>query len=487
MSRKLCVFLSCVVLAVFIASCKDSAPTDSNTAEPSSNTNTASATEASEISDELPGYDFSGKTFTVISRTIPNSNVNQIVSDGEAAEVIDDAVYRRNLEISERFNVNIEALLYEEQEYEQPFKSSIMAGDNSFQLAVMHIINSGVYATGGLLTDWNKIPNINLEKPWWNQTIIKNMQIGGKLFLAQNDIPTYTVINNNHAMFFNKNLLKEYNIPDIYNTVREGKWTLDLLSQYVKLATKDMDGNGVMDDSDRWGLIASTGSTSAFLPSCSQPIMLTNEEGLPELAINTSRTVTIVEKVYDICISSGNTLLKPIAEEDNLCLLFRDGKSLFYNGFISNCTTLRDMEDEYGIIPLPKFDENQDQYYTQIQGNSDLVGVPVSVPEEDFEFVGTITEALSAESYKTVRPAIYEAALKTKFLRDVDSEEMLDIITKNIQIDFGFVYHNWKGYAFTVWELMDAKSKDFASYYDRKEAEAQKNYSEVINQLISIE
>lgn len=179
--------------------------------------------------------------------------------------------------------------------------------------------------------------------------------------------------------------------------------------------------------------------------------------------------------------------MKPIAEEDNLCLLFRDGKSLFYNGFIGNCTTLRDMEEEYGVIPLPKFDEEQEQYYTQIQGNSDLVGVPVSVPEEDYEFVGTIIEALSAESYRTVRPAIYEAALKTKFLRDTDSEEMLDLVTKNIRIDFGFVYHNWKGYAFTVWDLMESESRDFVSYYNKKEAVAQQNYKDAIDKLMSID
>jgi hypothetical protein len=414
-------------------------------------------------------------------------DISQIAVEEASSEPINDAVYRRNLKVSERFGVNIKSILYDEPDFDQPFKKSIMAGDDTFQLAAMHIIQSGVYATEGLLADWNIIPNIDITKPWWNQTVAKNTQIGGRLFLEQNDIPTYTVICNNHIMFFNKKVADELEIPNLYETVRQGKWTIDLLTQYAKLGTKDLNGDGIMGEDDRWGFLASTGSTSTFLAGSDQPIMAVNSDGIPELALNTPKMISIVEKVYDLCVASGDTYMKPIDRENDFCMMFGDGKSLFYNGYINNCALLRDMEDAFGILPIPKFDEKQSGYYTQIQGNSDTVGIPRSLPEADYEFVGTIVEALAAESYKMVRPVIYETTLKTKFARDMESEEMLDLVSRNIVIDFGFIYNNWQGFAFPLWDLMEKKSGDFASYYEKTFNRAQKNYDKVIETILAIE
>ena len=484
MKRILCfIILSAIIILPSCSTKNDNADSESTSPGVSE-----SETTAKENLDDLEEYNFEGKTFTVISRSIPNSVVKQIVAgDDELSEVINDAVYKRNLKISERFNVKIESIEYREEEFESPFKLSINAGDDLFQFTAMHIIHSGVYATSGLLTDWNLIPNIDLTKPWWNQTVVKNMQIGGKLYLEQNDIPTYTVICNNHIMFYNKKIATDFSLPNLYDMVRGGKWTMDKLAEYAKLAVNDLNGDSTMDTSDQWGLIASTGSTSTLLASCNQPIMEMDCEGLPALVLNSAKTSSIVEKVYDLCISSEATLMKPISEEDAFCRLFRDGKSLFYNGYINNCAVLRDMEDEFGLLPPPKFDEAQEGYHAQIQGNSDTVGVPKSAKAEDYEFIGTIVEAMAAESYKTVRPAIYETTLKSKYSRDIDSEEMLDLVSTNIFIDFGFVYHNWKGFAFPIWDLMEAKNKNFASYYDKKLKTAQSNYDEVIKTLLELE
>lgn len=478
------IFLALCVSAFFWScqSAADAKPEQEAPGEPS-----AVAEKADEIPDGLPEYDFGGKTITVISRNVLNVDISQIAAEEGSAEPINDAVYRRNLKVSERFGANIESLLFDESDFDQPFKKAILAGDDSFQLAAMHIIQSGVYATEGMLVDWNIIPGIDISKPWWNQTVAKNTQIGGRLFLEQNDIPTYTVICNNHIMFFNKKLAGELEIPNLYETVKEGKWTIDLLTQYAKLGTKDLNGDGIMGEEDRWGFLASTGSTSTFLAGSKQAILEITDGGLPEIVLNTPKMVSIVEKVYELCVESGDTYMKPIDREYDFCMMFCGGKSLFYNGYINNCALLRDMEDEFGLIPIPKFDEGQDGYYTQIQGNSDTIGIPKSLPEEDYEFVGAMVEALAAESYKMVRPAIYETTLKTKFARDLESEEMLDLVSKNIVIDFGFIYNNWQGFAFTLWELMEKPSSDFASYYERSLGRAQKNYDKVIETILNIE
>ena len=491
MKKVTALFFVIILVFMLLLSCQNNPETGGKSGEPAPAGGTAenaeNAENTNEIPDGLPDYDFGGKSLTVISREVLNVDIFQIAAEEGSAEPINDAVYRRNLKVSERFNVNIKSILYDEPDFDSPFKKSILAGDDTFQVAAMHIIQSGVYATDGLLVDWNNIPNIDISKPWWNQTVAKNTQIGGKLFLQQNDIPTYTVICNNHIMFFNKRLAGELEIPNLYETVRQGKWTIDLLTQHAKLGTRDLNGDGVMGEEDRWGFIASTGSTSTFLAGSNQAIIAVNSDGIPEIVLNTPKMASLVDKIYDLCVASGDTYMKPIDREYDFCMMFRNGKSLFYNGYIQNCALLRDMEDEYGILPIPKFDESQTGYYAQIQGNSDTIGIPKSLPEADYEFVGAIVEALAAESYKMVRPVIYEMTLKTKFARDVESEEMLDLVSTNIVIDFGFLYNNWQGFGFTIWDLMERRSSDFASYYERNFDKAQKNYDRAVEAILKIE
>jgi hypothetical protein len=83
----------------------------------------------------------------------------------------------------------------------------------------------------------------------------------------------------------------------------------------------------------------------------------------------------------------------------------------------------------------------------------------------DTEFVGRVVEALSAESWKTVTPTLYETALKTRYLRDDESKEIMDTVIENTVFDFGTVYDNWKGFSFMLEFMMNAGNSNFRSYY----------------------
>jgi len=157
--------------------------------------------------------------------------------------------------------------------------------------------------------------------------------------------------------------------------------------------------------------------------------------------------------------------------EADFAQYFIEGLSLFYSGFVFDCDIFRDMEDSFGILPPPKYDTAQKDYNTKVRAPNMLVGIPTTVPESEYDFVGSVTEALACESYLTVRGIVYETVLKNKYLRNVDSEEMLDLVTKNIGIDLGYVYAPWN-LRFPVWQILEKKSKDFASFYASNEKNA---------------
>jgi len=135
------------------------------------------------------------------------------------------------------------------------------------------------------------------------------------------------------------------------------------------------------------------------------------------------------------------------------------------------------MEVDFGIIPYPKLDEYQDSYYTFVDAHSSLMAVPVMVGE--IEKVGAIIEALSYESYKTVRPAYYDVALKSKFARDDESEKMLDIIFSGIVYDFDYVFCDWIVTYVFFDNLRDGK-QNFVSGVERNMAKAQARLEKVI-------
>jgi hypothetical protein len=146
---------------------------------------------------------------------------------------------------------------------------------------------------------------------------------------------------------------------------------------------------------------------------------------------------------------------------------------------------LRDAEFEYGIIPYPKYDENQAAYYTMADGFHTLLGIPKTSP--DLTMTAVITEALNAYSYKDVVPVYYEVALKVKFTRDDESVQLLDIISDGTIYDFGYFYDNWTGFAFMMQDLMRDRSNNFASYYESRLNAAQNQFENVLNAYMTME
>ena len=149
------------------------------------------------------------------------------------------------------------------------------------------------------------------------------------------------------------------------------------------------------------------------------------------------------------------------------------------NGVLTHAVRIfTDVEDDYGILPYPKWDENQSGYYTMSDGSSPLIAVPKTV--KDTDFVGMITEAMAAESYKQVTPVIYDIALKVRGARDEESLEVIDLATRSGVVDFGFVFGDYDKMGFFLSYLMEKKKDNFASYYASNKDKWEKRVNDII-------
>ena len=218
---------------------------------------------------------------------------------------------------------------------------------------------------------------------------------------------------------------------------------------------------------------------SAWLWAFDNPICAKDEDGVPAIAIKTDKINAICSAIYDMCYNTKGVQYE--ANNDKMYnTLFFEKKAIFTMGGLGSPAgeKLRNFEDDYGILPLPKWDENQDKYYTMSPGEHTVLAVPKTV--KDTEFVGTCIEALSAESYKQVVPSLYEIALKTRYLRDNESKEVLDLIIEGRTYDFGYIYGAGDTFGFMLANLMQKGSSNFESYYNSKYRGARYHIKQIV-------
>ena len=101
---------------------------------------------------------------------------------------------------------------------------------------------------------------------------------------------------------------------------------------------------------------------------------------------------------------------------------------------------LKNMQSDYGIVPIPKLDEAQDNYYSYAHDTVTAYAIPSNIIDDRLQEMGAVMEAMAAESYRTVVPAYYEVTLKDKYCNDPESKEMLDRIIDCFFIDAGVLY-----------------------------------------------
>ena len=437
--------------------------------------------ERAAIDDELPDADFSGKQFRIASHRTDEYFIAE--EDRNQGNLIADAKYERNKAVEDRFNCEIvvayKAAYYDVQDW---VAKTVLSGADEFDLFCSHGASAGGTVLKNVFLNWYDIPHIDFSKPWWSSSCAEELTYDGKCILAVSDF-NLTAITGAQCMFFNKNLAAAYDMGNLYEVVLNGEWTFDYFVELTKDIYIDQDGSGDKSDGDFFGFAQSHAwqtSISSWLWAFDNPTMKKDEDGIPQIAVKTDKINAIVNNLYDYLFNSNGVHYRTDNEAGQGMDLFLSKQAIFALGGVGSPTGegLRNFEDEYGMLPMPKWDENQTKYYTMTPGEHTVLAVPKTV--KDTEFVGTIMEALSAESYKRVVPTLYEIALKTRYLRDDESKDVLDIVIDGRMYDFGYIYGGFQGFGFMLGAMFEKGNNNFESYYQSKYGNARIHYKKVI-------
>lgn len=423
-----------LIQSILLASCGG----DAVTPETDAMDITSTATDSTSENDyTLPEKSFGGQNVNFYMWT-----ENKFCFSEETGDVIEDAVYNRNRKVEElfdlRFTYDIRVGDWQAwKDWIGVLNASILADDNAYELVGGYGYRLARETLNGLFQNLKENPYIDFTKPWWPSNIIEAADAGSRLCLCFGNIdPNY--YDTTYAVYFNKKLADENLLRNMYDLVNDGKWTLDRLFEYSEAGAQDLDGDTVIGENDQYGLVIDkTMCVDAFQQSSDIHISEKSSDGIPTLLGLPEKLVDLQSRLRGLIYRSGSVLYE--ADDMNiLTSVFMNGRALFFANNLSRSHTLRDMKDDFGIIPYPKYDEKQEKYVTyNAIGNSTAFAVPTGT---DSELAGCVLEALAYYGQKDILPEYYERALKGKVARDNDSEAMLDIIMNNIEFDFIQIY-----------------------------------------------
>ena len=424
-------------LTLALASCGQTGSGDGETTEPAGTTET---TETEETVDtryvpDLEVRDFGDKTLRILSYECPNIHYT-MVPEEETGDTINDALFARNRDIEKNCGVKIAETIYTESELDT-VRGSIFAGDDSYDLISVRCPFALPWYRENLIISYEDLPNINLSKGYWDKTLNESLTIDNVNYIAVGayNLDVYDVT---YCMLVNNSLCEQFGIDSIFSTIKDGKWTFDLMKQYMTTVASDLDGNSVMDEDDRYGYTAHPKNVSPdFWIGADELSIVKDENDHPIINMTDQHFVEVFDKIYNVVWDSNASYMTSGDDLDipSECRkIFSENRSLFIDMSFFYIEAMRGVETDFGIIPYPKYDENQSEYHSRV-----CYYFPSVVPAtcQDTDFVGYMLETLNYESYKTVIPAYYETALKTKYSRDAESSEMLDLIFASRRIDIG--------------------------------------------------
>ena len=472
------ILLSLVLLLVLL-SCNDTSDISSETTTVSQveESITAETTESGDVPD-IGDEDYGGRVFNLYYLDWSLYR-DYYFADSLNGDFINDAAYERLQKVEEQLKIDIQTSNTQPTnggvEQLTKLRQVVMAGDDTYDLLLIHNSTElAAYVNDRLVFNWQDIESVDMEKSYWNQTVVSNMTLSGVTPFASNDF----VLSDVNSIFFNTQISADLGHESPYELVLNHKWTWDKLTEMASTASVDLNGDGEFTDADQYGFVGEIGWQFGSIPTgCDQYTIVIDDDGLPQLNVNTAKMVTIVEKINNLVNSGNNAFVWPYssATDPNAGgtppVSFDSGRALFYLVPMSLAKVFRETDVDFGILPLPKFDEQQKDYITLNWAG--FLCVPMTA--NDPELTGKVAELLAYYSKSTVIPAFYNVVLGQKISRSDESAQMLDIIFENTVYDLG-IYLGGLFYNITT-DLVKANNTDFASFYAKNE----NNFLKTIN------
>ncbi|MBQ8578200.1 MAG: extracellular solute-binding protein [Clostridia bacterium] len=489
-----CIF-ALLLTASLTAACGSSdnhTVTDDTTAAPVSDT---PAITEDVIRDNLPDLDFGGETVSILHFGLEQMGGHDS-SDwyGDSGDIIADALYTRDMTTEERLGIKLSYAMGSDDwgTYPGEVSKMIAAGDCPYDIIFLETSQCFRLCLDGYFREVSDLAYIDIEQPWWYKAFMDGGAITTDKRYFLTGAFSVSTLEGGSCTIFNKKIYNNYfeDYNELYDMVENHTWTYDRFITLCRDVYQDLNGSGMADDGDLYGLFNRGQQTINYVSmSTGLSYLKRDADGLPVLDIYNEDSVRWAEKLYTILYEDNISYTdKNIDGMEH----FADGKSLFFLGWLSEYTDeiIRNMEDPYGVLPMPVLDEGMEYMSAAGTVNGQSAVIPVTTDASRLELCGATLESLSIEAYRTVIPAWYEVALKSKYADTQRDSDMIDIIYNTIDTSFIMIADKLLGTGSFFYNMMgstERKPGEFASFYEKQSASIEKKWDAMLESFAALE
>lgn len=441
--------------------------------------------EDGEIYADVPVRDWKGTKFVILNANTdsPASKLTMEETDGNN---LNDAVFRRTTNVESRLNITVEEIRDSDENIYDRTVQSCLANEAAYDAVCMSAGRMSILAVNGYLADSDRLSGLDLSKPWWNSNITDEANVDdvnyyffGDMQLSLFDAHSIVGVNMDMASSISS-------MEDPYELVKSGRWTIDKMLEMASMAASDIDGNGEVTADDRFGISLDAASLLPAVYGCGARLSRTDEYGLPELVYPQNETFyDVFTKISDSLFSGSAAVYDPEkvnGDTVSTATQFSRGGSLFLITDVGNLYSLRSMEYEFGVLPMPKYSEMQEDYISLIPAESvTAVGVPITA--KGFSFSGAVLENIAAESHRAggVTQCYIDSVLSFRYVNDEESRENLTNILNSGTLDAADIY-NWGGICDTL-SALASRTDVYSSTLDRIERDVRSELTDTVTQI----
>ncbi len=472
--RILCLLLAALMVLPLLAGCANDTEPGDTVAE--STTETVEE-ESADLTDNLPtDLNYNEDEIVILSRDIEGWTSGEISVEALNSDTVNDAVYERNLKVESRLNVKINNVLETASDYQTVLNRvtlSVKSGQHEYDIFAGPCNVTLPETLNNTFSDLGGLEYLDLDQPWWSQGFNDAVEYEGARY-AITGSAVLTMYRFAFVTIFNKDIFTAANLNFLYDDVINGKWTLDRQMELIPLLYQD-NGNSKQDmEGDVYGFVTNNHlSIDPYWSACKVDVIQKNTDGEYEVVFDINHLHDVTDKLlqlyhgFDGAVYTFNNESND-GEQAKIRGLFADGYAAMATVRLLELEAgeIRNMEDQFGVVPMPKYDEQQDDYYTLLHNQFTILCIPNTIESSRLDEMGAFMEALSFESYKTVKPAYYESTLRQKLMQDPESAQMLDIVTSHVRIDVGLLYAAFfDSFHGTYRDLIRSKNNTVSSTY----------------------
>ncbi len=464
--KTVAVFLIICMTTVFFISCAEN--NDPSAADTTQAPQTSAEPEETQIPYNYSGDDYEGYEFLYLGQNECNWANCIVVPEELNGELLNDAMYNRNKAVEERLNIKITFEGAAKEAISPAMAKTVTAGDDVYDAVFFPNDELSSSLTKGYFIDLNNLEPLQFDEPWWDKIVIDMGTIDGKLFFASSDISLFP-FEATWVLYFNETMMNNFGLDLPYELVRQGSWTIDRLTEYAK-AAMNLNGDASFAYNNaanaQYGVTSHNQFISVLLCGSQELFISLNEDGLPYFSGDNERFYSIVEKITALTSTAGQyvdranmTLNNP---ENSLSTEFKNSRFMFLSETLGHISNLRDFNDEFGVLPAPKFEESQQGYNSMIATWGTLLTV-IPVTSVEYDRTATVLDLMSYQSYITLMEPYYDTYLTQKGARNDNSAEMLAVIRETRTLNVGHLFGWTSSLQNTLATKLVAGNSDIAS------------------------